>query len=73
MIAAIYAKEGRTAELERFEYCSYGEEGDSQCDEYWSVTIIPENDPENFKEYTFMSDYLAALFLIENGYREVVE
>ena len=73
MIAALFAKEGRYAELERFEYCSNGEEGDTQCDEYWSVTVIPNDNPDNFKEFTFMSNYLATLFLIENGYKEVVE
>lgn len=72
MIAALYGKEGRYAELERFEYCGHGEDA-NVCDEYWSVTVIPNDNPDKFKEFTFMSEYLAMLFLIENGYKEVVE
>lgn len=72
MLASIFEKNGRIAELERFEYCSHGDDGDGQCDEYWSVCVIPADDPENFKEFTFLSEHLAMMFITENGYKELV-
>lgn len=67
--AAVFERSNSIAELYRFELSNHDY---SQIEEYWAITIIPKDDPENFKEHTFLSSFLAEMFLNENGYKEVV-
>lgn len=66
---------GRYAELHRYDEPCLSDDGfPDGYNEIWEVYTFEKEDPKShdFVTRTFVSEYLARMFLSQNGYKEIV-